>query len=85
MDKADGTEQEDVTVQEAVMERFERVVTAVDGLANDVYPAPHTEFQIKRVIENLKLIHKMTSEMLQILVAAIMEVEEGDNDGKEPA
>jgi len=74
---------EGVTVQEAVMERFERAFTAIEDLASDVYPAPHTEFKIKSVIENLKLIHKMTGEMLQILVAAIME-EEGDSNDKEP-
>ena len=73
---------EDATVQEAVMERFERVVTAIEDLASDVYPAPHAEFQIKSVVENLKLIHKMTGEMLQILVAAIMG--EGDSNDEEP-
>ncbi len=81
LDEIDNLD-EDVTVQEAVMERFERVVTAIEDLASDVYPAPHTEFQIKSVIENLKLIHKMTGEMLQILVVSIME--EGDSNDEEP-
>lgn len=79
MDRVDETEQEDVTVQEAVTERFERIVTATNSLTNDFYPPPYVEFKIKSVMENLKLINKMTGEMLQLLVLAILKTQSDDD------
>ncbi len=74
------------TVQEAVMERYDKMIGAIDELSSTIYPSTGAEFRIKIVIENLQLIHKMSSEMLKILVAVVIaKAVEDEDDSKEPA
>ena len=76
---------EGLTVQDAVMERHEKIVVAMRQLDEDFYPKSGEDFKLKAVLDNLRIIHKASDEMIRIFTATAIELSSEDEDDKEPA